>query len=131
MTVAQVFTTIDASAQLGRVAGLRALVEEHLLGILESAVEIKKLQAEWSADVHAPLLTRVDAFEILYSLDVNSASATVLAVVVLESRPSEQRGESATSACVVLPFVRPGWPVSAASDESDPSPSGSHSPLAG
>ena len=115
--LAHVLITLDADAQMGRVPGLRARVQQHLLGILEAAIEIKKLHADWYPDGDAPLLTRVDQFEISYSLDVSSTSVTVLAAAALESVSSEERDDAAMIPFALIPFAR--QPASAGPAEND------------
>jgi len=103
--VAQIDTTIDARVELNRVPGLRARVHEDLLGILESALEMRLLRPNWFADGQAPLLAQVDGYEISYSLDVGAKSVTVLSVLPVLALATE-----ATGGAIVLPFTPPERP---------------------
>ena len=76
-TVAQVSFTVDADMQLlRRTVGLCARIKRAVLDVLEAALEIDKLGM---GQVHkdAPLILRVDAHLVTYSLDLESESATI------------------------------------------------------
>jgi len=75
-TVAQVSFTVDAQMQLRRMVGLRARIRRAVFGVLESALEIRKLGA---GNVHkdAPLLIRVGPYLVTYSLDLESKAAAI------------------------------------------------------
>ena len=76
LTVAQVSFTVEANMQLRRAIGLRARIKRAVLDVLEAALEIGKLGM---GHVHkdAPLIIRVDAHLVTYSLDLESESATI------------------------------------------------------
>ena len=74
--VAQVSLTVDADMQLRRAVGLRAQTKRAVLAVLEAALEIGKLGM---GHVHkdAPLIIRVGAHLVTYSLDLESESVTI------------------------------------------------------
>jgi len=74
--VAQVSLTADAELQLRHTAGLRARAKRAVLGVLEAALEIRKLG---TGNVHkdAPLIIQVGSHLVTYSLDLERESATV------------------------------------------------------
>jgi len=74
--VAQVSLTVDADMQLRRTAGLRGRAKSAVLDVLESALEIGKL-GMGRLHKDAPLMIRVDAHLVTYSLDLESESATI------------------------------------------------------
>jgi len=74
--VAQVYFTVDAEMQLRRTVGLRARTKRAVLEVLEAALEICRLGM---GHVHkdAPLIIRVGAHLVTYSLDLESEFATI------------------------------------------------------
>ena len=74
--VAQVSFTVEAEMQLRRMVGLRARTKRAVLEVLEEALEIGKLGM---GHVHkdAPLIIRVGAHLVTYSLDLESESVTI------------------------------------------------------
>ena len=74
--MAQVSLTADAELQLRHTAGLRARAKRAVLGVLEAALEIRKLG---TGNVHkdAPLIIQVGSHLVTYSLDLERESATV------------------------------------------------------
>ena len=67
---------MDADMQLRRMVGLRARVKRAVLGVLESALEIRKLRIG-SVHKDAPLLIRVGPCLVTYSLDLECKAATI------------------------------------------------------
>ena len=65
--------------QMGQRPGLRAEVQHRLLGVLEAALEIRKLPG---GEVHkgAPLVIQVDGHEVTYSLDLDTETVEILSV---------------------------------------------------
>jgi hypothetical protein len=75
-TLFQVRFTVDADVQLRRNVGLPTRVRQALLDVLEAAMELRKLSGgEVGKD--APLVLKVDAHLVTYSIDVDSECATV------------------------------------------------------
>jgi hypothetical protein len=74
--MAQVFLTVDTEMQLRHTVGLRDSTKRAVLDVLEAALEIGKLGM---GHVHkdAPLIIRVGAYPVTYSLDLESESATI------------------------------------------------------
>ena len=74
--VIQVSFTVEAEMQLRRMVGLRARTKRAVLEVLEAALEIGKLGM---GHVHkdAPLIIRVGAHLVTYSLDLESESVTI------------------------------------------------------
>jgi hypothetical protein len=71
--VAQVAFTVDADTQLRRTAGLRAKVASAVLGILETALELRRL-GSGNVQMTRPL---VGSHAVMYSLDLEQGSATI------------------------------------------------------
>ena len=74
--VPQVFLTVDAEVQLRRTVGLRDRAKRAVLGVLEAALEVRKLGTGY---VHkdTPLILRAGSLLLMYSLDLEHESATV------------------------------------------------------
>jgi len=74
--VPQVFLTVDAEVQLRRTVGLRDRAKRAVLGVLEAALEVRKLG---TGHVHkeAPLILRMGSHLLTYSLDLDHESATI------------------------------------------------------
>jgi len=77
--VADVISSLEAMIQLGRRPGLRARVHDRLLSVLEAALQIRSLPGG-HVTRGAPLVMRVDEFEVTYSLDLESRTIHLLAV---------------------------------------------------
>jgi hypothetical protein len=71
--------TVDAIAQMSRVPGLRVDVQRRVQGVLEAALESRKLPSG-TIHHHAPLIARVGEYEVFYTLDLKNACATILNV---------------------------------------------------
>jgi hypothetical protein len=85
--MAEVIVSLDAQVQMGRHAGLRAHVQERLAGILEAAIQIRQLPGG-EVDRAAPMILRVDDYEVSYSIDVDSETIQILSVEPFhEGRP--------------------------------------------
>jgi hypothetical protein len=85
--MAEVIVTLDALVQMGRRAGLRAHVQERLARILEAAMEIRQLPGG-QVDRAAPLVVRVDEYEVSYSIDLDNEAIHILSVEPFqEGRP--------------------------------------------
>jgi hypothetical protein len=74
-SVAEVYLTVDADAGLRRTA-LRTRIKDAVLRVLEAAQEVSKLGAR-NLHKDAPLILKVDGYEIRYSLDLDGDCATV------------------------------------------------------
>ena len=72
-------TTPTAAKMLAMVPGLRARVEEVLSGILATAEEIGRLQGR-ALDLQGHLRVQVAGHMIMYALDLDRRSATVVLV---------------------------------------------------
>jgi hypothetical protein len=83
--LAEVFAALDASIEMGRRPGLRAGVHQRLLNILEAALEIAKVPGG-EVDTAAPLVLRLDDYEVTYSLDLDNASVHVLSIQPFDER---------------------------------------------
>lgn len=70
---------------MGRRPGLRAGVQRRLLNILEAALEIARVPGE-AVDQAAPLVLRLDDYEVTYSLDLDNASVHVLSIQPFDDR---------------------------------------------
>jgi hypothetical protein len=75
----QVISTLLASKQLASKPHLRARIRTVLLGILDTAVEAKKLHGEL-VSVEPPISTRVNGHVVWYGLDLDLRVATILVV---------------------------------------------------
>ena len=91
--MAQVLATIAALAQMAKEPGLRKKVESQLSGIVEAALEIERLGSMHLSNTQAPLITRVDHYEVTYQLDVRSQVASILGVAVFPPAQSADRRE--------------------------------------
>jgi hypothetical protein len=81
-----VSTTLLASKQLGQTPGLRAKASRILAGILETAIEAKKLYG-MLVPVDPPLAVHVDGHTVWYALDLDPPSATILVVEPVSGGP--------------------------------------------
>ena len=85
--MAEVTVSLDALVQMGRRAGLRAEVQERLGRILEAAIGIRQLPGG-EVDRAAPLVLRVDDYEVSYSMDLESETIQIFSVEPFqEGRP--------------------------------------------
>ena len=85
--MAEVIVSLDALVQMGRRAGLRARVQERLARILEAAIEIRQLPGG-QVDRAAPLVLRVDEYEVSYSIDLENETIQIFSVEPFqEGRP--------------------------------------------
>jgi hypothetical protein len=85
-TLAHVIAALDASIELGRRPGLRASVHQRLLNILEAALELAR-EPGGEVDKAAPLVLRLDDYEVTYSLDLDNACVHVLYIQPFDDRP--------------------------------------------
>ena len=67
---------VDAEVQLRRTTGLRDRAKRAVLGVLEAALEVRKLGTR-QLHKDAPLILRVGSFLLMYSLDLEQESATI------------------------------------------------------
>jgi len=74
--VPQVFLTLDAEIEMRGTVGLRDRAKRAVLGVLEAALEVRKLG---TGHVHkeAPLILRMGSHLLTYSLDLDHESATI------------------------------------------------------
>jgi hypothetical protein len=79
-----IYAALDASIELGRSPGLRSSVHQRLREILEAALE-RNGQGP-ALDKAAPLLLRLDDYEVTYTLDLDNACAHILSVERFEER---------------------------------------------
>ena len=84
-TVARVFAAIDASIEMGRRPGLRAGVQQRLLNILEATLQVPRMPGG-AVDNAAPLVLRLDDYEVTYSLDLDNAAVHVLSIQPFDDR---------------------------------------------
>jgi len=77
--VAQVTTTLLAARDLARRPRLFSKVRHVLAGVLETALEMQRLQQGFFPQ-GPPLTTKVDGHLVYYSLDLDRQCATILAV---------------------------------------------------
>ena len=70
---------------MGRRPGLRAGVRQRLLSILDAALEIAKVPGG-AVDRAAPLVLRLDEYEVTYSLDLDNAAVHVLSIQRFDER---------------------------------------------
>ena len=70
---------------MGRRPGLRAGVHKLLLNILEAALEIARAPGG-EVDKAAPLVLRLDDYEVTYSLDLDNAAVHVLSIQPFDER---------------------------------------------
>jgi hypothetical protein len=94
VTLARVYATFEANAEMRKVAGLRDCVEKHVLGVIEAALDIRKLPAGTMSDDQAPLLARVGDYEVAYSIDLQNECATVLSAIPSQSVQTADRFEA-------------------------------------
>ena len=76
---------MDASIEMGRHPGLRAGVQQRLLNILEATLEMARIPGG-AVDDAAPLVLRLDDYEVTYSLDLDHASVHVLSIQPFDDR---------------------------------------------
>jgi hypothetical protein len=74
--MAYVSFTVGADTELRRTVGLRAQVTGAILGVLETALELRRLG---SGNLHsdAPLVMQVGSYVVAYSLHLEQESATI------------------------------------------------------
>jgi hypothetical protein len=77
-----VIVAIEALLGMRGVPALRTRVEERVRGLLEIALELRKLPGG-GVDCE-PLLTRVDHHEVRYSFDLANGTARIVQVVPIE-----------------------------------------------
>lgn len=79
-----IYAALDANIELGRSPSLRSSVDQRLREILEAALE-RNGQGP-ALDKAAPLLLRLDDYEVTYTLDLDNACAHILLVERFEER---------------------------------------------
>ena len=79
-----IYAALDANIEMGRWPGLRSSVHHRLREILEAALEGNRQGP--AVDKAAPLLLRLDDYEVTYSLDLDSGCAHILSVERFEDR---------------------------------------------
>ena len=84
-TLAKVFAALDASIEMGRRPGLRAGVQQRLLNILEATLQVARIPGG-AVDDAAPLVLRLDDYEVTYSLDLDDAAVHVLSIQPVDER---------------------------------------------
>ena len=84
-TLAKVFAALDASIEMGRRPGLRAGVQQRLLNILEATLQVARIPGG-AVDDAAPLVLRLDDYEVTYSLDLDDAAVHVLSIQPIDDR---------------------------------------------
>jgi hypothetical protein len=84
-TLPEVLAALDASIEMGRRPGLRDGVNQRLLNVLEAALEMAKAPGG-AVDKAAPLVLRLDDYEVTYSLDLDNASVHVLSIQPFDNR---------------------------------------------
>jgi hypothetical protein len=89
--VAEMIASLDALVQMGRQAGLRAHVQESLSRILEAALQIRQLPGG-KVDRAAPLVVRVDDYEVSYSIDVDAETIQILSVEPFQQGRPQRAG---------------------------------------
>jgi hypothetical protein len=77
--LAQVSATLLAGKQLAQKPGLHSKVRHALAGILDTAIEAKKLHGGL-VPTSPPLALWLDGHTVWYALDLDRASATILVV---------------------------------------------------
>jgi len=77
--VTQVFTTLLAGKQLAPKPSLHSKARLALRGILETAIEAKKLH-KGLVPTDPPMSMRVDGHTVWYALNLDQPSATILVV---------------------------------------------------
>ncbi|HTO96017.1 MAG TPA: hypothetical protein VMK66_03145 [Myxococcales bacterium] len=79
-----IFAALDASIEMGSHPGLRAGIHQRLRDILEAALE--RSGPSIPLDKAAPLVLRMDEYEVTYSLDLDNACAHILSVERFDDR---------------------------------------------
>src|SRR5262245_25311975 len=77
--MARVTTTLLADRQLQQVPGLRAKLDPILDGILDTAIETKKLHGAL-VSLDPPIAVHVDGHTVWYALDLDRGVASILVV---------------------------------------------------
>lgn len=77
--MAQAFITLLAGKQLAPQPDLHAKVRDALGGILDTAIEARKLHGD-PVPMGPPISMRVDGHVVWYTLDLDRPSATILVV---------------------------------------------------
>ena len=77
--MAQVSATLLAGKQLAQKPGLHSKVRHVLAGIVDTAIEARKLHGEL-VSTEPPISVRIDGHTVWYALDLDRASATILVV---------------------------------------------------
>ena len=85
----RVTTTLIAARQLQEIPGLRAKVVPILEGVLETAIEARKLLHSGLLPLDPPIAVHVDGHTIWYALDLDREMASILGVE-LEGRRTEK-----------------------------------------
>ena len=85
--LAQVSATLLAGKQLAQKPGLHSKVRHALAGILDTAIEAKKLHGEL-VFTNPPLALCLDGHTVWYALDLDRPSATILVVEPEDEAPS-------------------------------------------
>jgi hypothetical protein len=83
--LARVFAALDASIEMGLQPGLRAGVQQRLLNILEAAQALAGAPGG-AVDKAAPLVLRLDDYEITYSLDLDDGAVHVHSIQPFDAR---------------------------------------------
>jgi hypothetical protein len=85
--LAQVSATLLASKQLAQTPGLHAKARHVLAGILDTAIQARKLHGEFVSTA-PPLALYLDGYMVWYALDLDRPSATILVVEAETEAPS-------------------------------------------
>ena len=75
----QVATSLLAGKQLGQKPGLHSKVKRVLAGLVDTAIEARKLHGD-AIPIEGPLAARVDGHVIYYSLTLDPLTVTILVV---------------------------------------------------
>jgi hypothetical protein len=86
--LAQVSATLLAGKQLVQKPGLYSKVKRILAGILDTAIEAKKLHGGL-VPLEPPLAVHVDGHTVWYALDLDRSSATILVVEPASGGPTK------------------------------------------